>query len=148
MLVEIGLVHTGGYTVEVSEQIRLRAGLLIALLARLPEQIVDQYLGMNFFLDIKRRRVDDEVAPILLIFPTPDELRIEVGVARIFYRLGLFLLFLKNGLVLGRRDVFALGLVVCQRFDRLCRRLKLRFLYHVNFLVGSYPANEPIILLN
>ena len=37
VLVELGLVHTGGYAVEVGEQIRLRASVLIALLARLPE---------------------------------------------------------------------------------------------------------------
>ena len=90
---------------------------MIALLARLPEQIVDQHLGVNFFLDVERRRVDDEVAPVLLVLPAPDELGIEVGVARILYRLGLFLLFLKNGLVLGGRDVLPLGFVVLERFD-------------------------------
>ena len=95
---------------------------------------------MNFFLDVKRRRVDDEIAPVLLILPAPDELWIEVGVARILYRLGLFFLFLKNGLVLGRRDVFALGLIVCQCFNRLCRRLKLRFLCHVNSLGRLLPG--------
>ena len=36
---------------------------------------------MDFFLDIERRSVDDEVAPILLILAAPDELRIEVAVA-------------------------------------------------------------------
>ncbi|HEY2921169.1 MAG TPA: hypothetical protein VGK77_19475 [Candidatus Binatia bacterium] len=96
MLVELGLVYTGGYTVEIGEQIRLRAGLLIALLARLSEQVVDQNLGMNFFLDVKRRRVDNEIAPVLLVLTAPDKLRIEVGVARIFYSLGLLLLFLND----------------------------------------------------
>ena len=103
---------------------------------------------MDFLLDVERRGVDDEIAPILLVFTAPDELRIEVGIARILDRLGLFLLFLNNGLVLGRRDVFALGLIVCQRFDRLCRRLKLRFLCHVNSLGRLLPAGEAIILLN
>ena len=74
---------------------------------------------MNFFLDVERRRVDDEIAPVLLVFPTPDELRIEVGVARILDRLGLFFFFLKNGLVLGRRDVLTLGLVVLESFRRI-----------------------------
>ena len=36
---------------------------------------------MNFFLDVERRRVDDEIAPVLLVLTAPDELRIEVGVA-------------------------------------------------------------------
>ena len=37
VLIELSLVHTGGYAVEVGKQIRLRASLLIALFARLPE---------------------------------------------------------------------------------------------------------------
>ena len=72
---------------------------------------------MDFLLDVERRRVDDEIAPVLLILAAPDELRIEVGVARILYRLGLFFLFLKHGLVLSGRDVLALGLVVLKSLD-------------------------------
>ena len=79
MLVELGLVHALRDAVEVGEEIGLRASLLIALLARLPEQIVDQHLGMNFLLDVERRRVDDEIAPVLLVLAAPDELRIEVA---------------------------------------------------------------------
>ena len=81
------------------------------------QQIVDQNLGMNFFLDVERRRVDDEVAPVLLVLAAPDELRIEIGVARILYRAWALLLLLNDGLILGRRNVLPLGLVVLERFD-------------------------------
>jgi len=74
---------------------------------------------MNFFLDVERRRVDDEIGPVLLILAAPDELGIEVSVAWILYRLGLFFLFLNNRLILGRRDVFTLGLVVLKSLDGL-----------------------------
>jgi hypothetical protein len=43
---------------------------------------------MHLLLDVERRGVDDEVAPVLLILPTPDELGIEVAVARILAALG------------------------------------------------------------
>jgi hypothetical protein len=78
---------------------------------------------MKFFLDVERRRVDDEVTPVLLVLAAPDKLRIEIGIARIPDRLGLFLLLLNYGLVLGRRNIFALGLIVCQRFNRLVEDL-------------------------
>ena len=49
----------------------------------LAQQVINERLGVNLFLDVERWRVDDEVTPVLLIFSTPDELGIEVGVARI-----------------------------------------------------------------
>ena len=36
---------------------------------------------MDLLLDVERRRMDDEVAPVLLVLAAPDELRIEVAVA-------------------------------------------------------------------
>ena len=81
MLVELGLVHALGDAVEVGEQVgRDLPGFVLALL-RLAQQIVDQHLGVHLFLDVERRGVDDEVAPVLLILAAPDELRIEVAVA-------------------------------------------------------------------
>jgi hypothetical protein len=38
---------------------------------------------MDLLLNVERRGVDDEIAPVLLILATPDELGIEVGVARV-----------------------------------------------------------------
>ena len=57
----------------------LRA-LALALSA---QQIVDQDLGMDLLLDVERRGVDDEIAPVLLILAAPDQLGIEVGVAAV-----------------------------------------------------------------
>jgi hypothetical protein len=34
---------------------------------------------VDLFLDVERRSVDNEVAPVLLILAVPDELWIEVG---------------------------------------------------------------------
>ena len=74
------------------------------------QQIVDQRLGMDFFLDVERRGVDDEVAPVLLVLAAPDELRIEIACcARYFIVLGFCFLFLHHRLVFGCRDVFPLG---------------------------------------
>ena len=46
------------------------------LFFRLLEQVVDQYLGMYFLLDIKRRGVDDQIRPVLIILAMPYELRV------------------------------------------------------------------------
>ena len=83
------------------------------------QQVVDQRLGMDLFLDVQRRRVDDEVAPVLLVFAAPDELRIEIRVARLADPLGVLLLLFQHGLVFSRGDVFALGLLVLEGGDSL-----------------------------
>ena len=90
--------------------------VVLALLRR-AQQIVDQHLRVDLLLDVERRRVDDEIAPVLLVLAAPDELRIEVAVARIADLLRGLLLLFQHGLVLGRRDVLPLGLVVLERFD-------------------------------
>jgi hypothetical protein len=36
---------------------------------------------VDLLLDVERRRVDDEIAPVLLVLAAPDELRVEVAVA-------------------------------------------------------------------
>ena len=84
---------------------------------RLPQQVVDQHLGVDLFLDVERRGVDDEVAPVLLILAAPDELRVEVAVAALVGDAdGRFVLLLHDGLIFGRGDVLALG-VVAERID-------------------------------
>ena len=98
------------------------------------QQIVDQHLGVDLFLDVERRRVDDEVAPVLLVLAAPDELRVEVAVAaRIATRLGVLFLLLQHRLKFGRRNVLPLGLVVRERLDGLFFRLA-GFLGHADFL--------------
>ena len=59
-------------------------GSCVPRLFRLPQQVVDQHLRVDLLLDVERRRVNDEIAPVLLILAAPDELRVEVGVARVF----------------------------------------------------------------
>ena len=84
------------------------------------QQVVDQHLGVDLFLDVERRGVDDEVAPVLLILAAPDELGIEVGVARDSVQpAAAGLVLLEHGLVLGGGDVLPLGLVVLEGFDGL-----------------------------
>ena len=101
---------------------------------------------MDLFLDVERRSVDDEVAPVLLVLAAPDELGIEVGVAGIADLLRVLLLLLQHGLILRRRDVLPLGLVVRKRFDRL---LGCGFLGHDYLLpVAGCTVADAIILLN
>src|SRR5690606_6240554 len=45
-------------------------------LLRAAHEIVDDRLGVDLLLNVERRRVDDEVGPILLVLAAPDELRI------------------------------------------------------------------------
>jgi len=107
--VKLGLVRAFGHAVEVGEEINLRARLVRLRLFRPADQVINEHFGVDLFLDIKGRGVDDEVAPILLILAAPDELGIKVGVARILHLAGRLLLFLNDGLVLGSGDVFAPG---------------------------------------
>ena len=96
----------------------------------MPQQVVDQDLGVDFFLDVEWRGVDDEVAPVLLVLTTPDELRVEVGVARILHPARRFLLFLKHGLMFGGGDILPLGVVVLEGFDGFGGSPWGGFLYH------------------
>ena len=84
------------------------------------QQVVDQHLGVDLFLDVERRGVDDEVAPVLLILAAPDELRIEVAVAALVGHADrVLLVLLHHRLVFGGGDVLPRGLVVLERFDGL-----------------------------
>ena len=80
MLVELGTGLGGREQVEVGEEVELgRATRLSAGLA-LAQQIIDQHLRVDLLLDVEWRRSDHQIRPILLIFPAPDELRIEVAI--------------------------------------------------------------------
>ena len=74
---------------------------------------------MNLFLNVERRGVDNEIAPVLLILPTPDKLGVEIGVTWILHRPWLGIVWSEHGLMLGGGDVLPLGLVVPDRFDGL-----------------------------
>ena len=115
--VELGLVRALGNAVEVGEEIGREVAVVMLLFLGLAQQVVDERLGVDLFLDVERRGVDDEVAPVLLILAAPDELGIEVGVARVTDGLGRFLVLLQHGLVLGGGDVLPLGLVMVEGRD-------------------------------
>ena len=117
VLVELGLVHAVRDAVEVGEEIGRELPGLVLALARVAQQVVDEHLRMDFFLDVKRRGVDDEVAPVLLVFSAPDELRVEVAIAARSARASGLLFLLQDGLVFRRRDVLPLRFVVHQRLD-------------------------------
>src|SRR5438034_3631994 len=147
VLVELRLVYTLGNTVEVREEVRNDLTRLLALLSRATQQVVDQHLGMDLLLDVERRRLDDEVAPVLLILAAPDELRIEIAVAPFVGGTPRFLrLLLDDGLVLRGRDVLALRLLVLEGLDPLAGRW-LRFSGHDATAPGDarrrWPSRRP-----
>jgi hypothetical protein len=81
VLVELRFVDALGETVKVGEQVRLCSDFLLASLARLLDQVVDQHFGVDLLLDVERRRVYHEIGPVLLILAAPDQLRVQVTVA-------------------------------------------------------------------
>ena len=72
---------------------------------------------MYFFLDVERRRVNNEIAPVLLVLAAPDELRIKICVSRIADFLWILLLLFQYRLIFRCRNIFARGLVVLEAFD-------------------------------
>src|SRR6266568_6582380 len=98
---------------------------------------------MHLLLDVERRRLHDEIAPVLGVLATPDELRIQIAVPPLVRDLDrALLLFAQDGLVLGVRNVLPRGRAVLERLDllplgRALRRLRrglllrLRNLRHV-----------------
>ena len=112
--VELGLVRALGDAVEVVEEVKLHLGCGFLALA---QQVINEGLRMHLLLDVERRGMDDEVAPVLLILPTPDELGIEVGIARIPHLARLLMLPLHDGLLLGAGDVLALVVGVLDGID-------------------------------
>ena len=117
MLVKLGFVRTLGDAVEVGEQVcRGLPGLVLALFGG-AQQVVDQHLGVDFFLDVEWWCVDNQVAPVLLVLAAPNQLRVQVGIAGVADLLGRRLVLLHKGLLLSRRKVLALGLVMREGFD-------------------------------
>ena len=73
-------------------------------------------LGMHALLDVERRRVDDQVGPVLLVLAAPDQLRVQVAVAAFVGELdGTLLRLLHERLVLGAGQVLAAGVLVPER---------------------------------
>jgi hypothetical protein len=105
--VEHGLVCAFGDAIEVGEIGRGKVAVVVLLLLGLAQEVVDEGLGVDFFLDIKRRGVDDEVTPVLLVLATPDELGVEVAVSGVAEGFGGLLLLFDKGLLTRRRGCFS-----------------------------------------
>src|SRR5262249_46147115 len=107
---------------------------------------IDQHLRVDFLLDVERRRIDDEIAPVLLVLASPDELGIEVRVAWVAQFDRLLDIPAGQRSVLGGRDVPALRGTMADGLDGLpalrasgaLRRL--RGLRHGQSLVPSVGA--------
>src|SRR5665213_2479369 len=75
---------------------------------------------MNFLLDVDRRRVHYQIAPILLILATPYQLRIQITVAPLVRDAQwVFRILLNDALVFGGRYVQPFCFVVDECLDRL-----------------------------
>src|ERR1043166_10292232 len=74
---------------------------------------------MHLLLDVERRRLNDEVAPVLIVLPAPYELRIEIGIARVSHLFSRQVLCVENRLVFSGRDVQALVVGMTERLDSL-----------------------------
>ena len=61
--------------VEVGEEVR-HLGVRLPPILGLTFQILDDRLGMDFFLNVEGRRLHDEIGPVLLVLAAPDELRV------------------------------------------------------------------------
>src|SRR5437867_26494 len=78
---------------------------------------------MDLLLDVERRSMDHEVAPVLLVLAAPDELGVQVAVAPLVGDSdGILCLLLENGLVLRGWDVPPPRLLVTKRLHRLPAR--------------------------
>src|SRR3984893_6246797 len=102
--------------VKIVKEVDLRRVLALTL-PRLPPQILDQRLGVNFLLNIDRRRGNEQRLAILLILAAPDELRIEIGIARIAQNLHRLVVVRHKALIFRSRDVDALRRVVTIALD-------------------------------
>src|SRR5688500_456101 len=106
---------------------------------------------MNLFLDVKRRRVDNESAPVLFILATPDKLRIKIAVASLIGHANRALLgLLHHRLIFGRGNVLTLCVLVFECLDSFSRRSSAFWCFgHAYF---TWPTacitTDSIILLN
>jgi cytochrome c oxidase assembly factor CtaG len=63
--------------------------------------------------------VDDEVAPVLLVLAAPDQLRVQVGIARVAHLLRLLLFASSTDWYSAVGMFLRFGVVVLERFDGL-----------------------------
>ena len=69
------------------------------------KQIVNQNLGVHFFLDVERWRMRNQIRPILLVLAAPHQLRVQVAVASLISHTNRSLLLLAHHRLCIRRWV-------------------------------------------
>jgi len=128
VLIEIRFGGFRRYAVEIGKKVGLCFGSLFVGFSA-AQKIVNQNFGVNFFLNVKRRNMNNQLRPVLLVLAAPDNLRIEVAisvflffvqsvnVARIFYFQRVLRFFLQNRLKFGGRYILPLRFIVRQSFD-------------------------------
>ena len=118
MAVELGALGAFGEAVEVGEEVGLGVGGSGAP-GGAAFEVVDEGFGVDFFLDVDGRGVNEEVGAVLLVFAAPDELGVEVGIAGVAELPGGEVGGVHDGLVFGGGDVGSLGLGVGEGGDAL-----------------------------
>ena len=118
MLVELRFSVPIGHSIKVAEQVEL-LGFLTGGFAGFGagHEVIDEDFGVDFFLDVQRRGVDDErfllVDVVVRLFTAPDQVRVQVAIAPFVADLdGFFGFLIHDGLHLGGGDVGAFGVVV------------------------------------
>ena len=119
MLIELGPIHILGDAVEITEKVGGDLPCLVGAFTGFPQQVINQRLGMHLLLNIERRRMNHQIAPVLPILTAPDQLRIEVGIAGVTHLFRILLFGLQHRLIFCRRDIPALGVVVLECLDGL-----------------------------
>ena len=128
--VKVCFIGICGNAVEIAEEVGKLAGVFSGAAA----QVVDEKLRMNFFLNVKRRSLDDERSRVVLfVLPSPNELRIEIDVSRVAKLDGRADIVLHDSLLFSGGDIFALCLGVRvggDGFSGSCGRSRGRFFCH------------------
>ena len=114
VLVEFGAGVFIRQPVEVGKEVELRGCFRFPAVAN---QIVDQHLGVNFFLDVEWWRLHEEVRHVLFVLASPDELGIEVTIATLVGNPErVAVVPFHDSLVLGCGDVFTRRITVSEVF--------------------------------
>ncbi|MDQ3002762.1 MAG: hypothetical protein M3Y08_16055 [Fibrobacterota bacterium] len=117
VLVELGLGIIIRQAVEVREQVHFDVRDLVLILAA-PQQVIDQHLGVDFFLDVQGRGMHHQIGPVLLVLAAPDQLRVQILVAALVgHANGGLGVLAHHALVFCGGDVFAGGFVVLEGLD-------------------------------
>jgi hypothetical protein len=116
---EVGVADEEALLVGVGEEVGRFAAGVLGIALGLAEQVVDEGLGVDLFLDVERRRGDVERD---IALAASDELGIEIGIALLVGDLdGLLQRFIDDRLHFRRGDVLAGGVGVGLGGDDLGR---------------------------